>query len=232
MNNREIDELLSSANVLPAPAQRLQQIESAILGDLKPVDPLGPAGLYRAAFVFTFVAVCAIACYIVGANGWYALGPLQKSVIFLPLAVSVVWGATSLALQMRPAAKHVRSTALVSTGLFVAVVLIMAMVFQPEQESDFVRHGLACFRTGMAFGIPAAVLFALLLRRGAILSPGFTGATAGGLAGLVGLTVLEIHCPNLNVYHIVVWHVSVTVVCIILGFIFSSVTFSRWRSNP
>jgi hypothetical protein len=45
------------------------------------------------------------------------------------------------------------------------------------------------------------------------------------------LAVLEIHCPNLNVYHIVVWHVSVTLVCVVAGLIFSSVTFRRSTSN-
>jgi hypothetical protein len=38
--------------------------------------------------------------------------------------------------------------------------------------------------------------------------PRVTGATAGALAGLSGLTVLEIFCPNLNAYHILVWHMG------------------------
>ena len=39
-----------------------------------------------------------------------------------------------------------------------------------------------------------------------ILSPGLTGTIAGGLAGLVGWVVLELQCPNLNLYHILAWH--------------------------
>jgi hypothetical protein len=70
-----------------------------------------------------------------------------------------------------------------------------------------------------------------VLRRAAALSPALMGATAGGLAGLLGLLVLEIHCPNHNLYHILVWHLSVTAVCVVLGFVFSSVTFGRWTSN-
>jgi hypothetical protein len=46
----------------------------------------------------------------------------------------------------------------------------------------------------------------MLLSQGAMLSPKLIGAAAGGFAGLVGLSVLEINCSNLNVYHIVVWH--------------------------
>jgi len=57
------------------------------------------------------------------------------------------------------------------------------------------------------------------------------GATAGGLAGLAGLAVLEIHCPDVNVYHIVGWHISVAFVCVVAGIIISSVTFRRWTSN-
>jgi hypothetical protein len=52
----------------------------------------------------------------------------------------------------------------------------------------------------------------LLVRKGAILYPKLIGAMAGGLAGLIGLSVLEINCSNLNVFHVLVWHWGVVVI--------------------
>jgi hypothetical protein len=46
----------------------------------------------------------------------------------------------------------------------------------------------------------------LILRLGAVLYPGLIGAVAGGLAGLAGVSILEVNCPNLNLFHIPVWH--------------------------
>jgi hypothetical protein len=232
MTNGEIDHLLNSANLPLVSTERMKRIEAALVADLKPVRPLAPAGVYLAGFAGVFVAVCLIGCYIGGQHGWHALSDLQKVAVFLPLAATTALLAFSVVRQMRPGSKRARPSVQGSASIFVFLLLAMTIVFQPAQESAFVEHGLACFRTGMTYAIPAAFLFALLLLRSAALSPALTGATAGGLAGLVGLTVLEIHCPNLNVNHIMVWHVSVTVACIILGFIFSSVTFRRWKSNP
>jgi hypothetical protein len=213
------------------PPDRLKQIQAALIADLKPVRPLASTGVYFAAFAGIFVAVCVIGCYLAGENGWHALSELQKLAVFVPLIATSALLAFSLVRQMRPAAKHTRTSALLSVIIFALLLPIMAVLFQPVQESAFVRNGLVCFRTGMVFAIPAALLFSLLLLRGAGLSPLLTGMTAGGLAGLVGLAVLEIHCPNLNVYHIVVWHVSVVLVCMIAGLILSGVTFRRWTSN-
>jgi hypothetical protein len=67
-------------------------------------------------------------------------------------------------------------------------------------------------RNGITFSIPSAFLFWLVLRRGAILFPKLIGAAAGGLAGLVGLGVLELNCSNLNVFHILVWHWGVVLI--------------------
>jgi hypothetical protein len=213
------------------PPDRLKRIEAALIADLKPVQPLASTGVYFAAFAGIFVAVCIVGRCVAGEHGWHALSELQKLAVFVPLVAASALSAFSLVRQMRPAAKHARASALLAVIIFALLLPILAVLFQPVQESAFVQHGLVCFRTGMAFAIPAAFLFSLILLRGAALSPLLTGATAGGFAGLVGLAVLEIHCPNLNVYHIVVWHVSVVLVCMIAGFILSSVTFRRWTSN-
>ncbi len=231
MTPRELDKVLRSQDLPPLPADRLKQIENALTANLRPVQPLAPGGVYMAGFLGVFIAVCAIGGFIAGQFGWHALSELQKVAVFAPLVATIALLAFSLVGQMRPAAKHVRSSAWASAGLFVLLLLIMTVVFQSSQEPAFVRHGLACFRTGMTYATPAAFFFALLLLRGAALTPAPTGATAGGLAGLVGLAVLEIHCPNLNVYHIVAWHVSVTLVCAIAGLVLSSVTFQRWMPN-
>jgi hypothetical protein len=72
-------------------------------------------------------------------------------------------------------------------------------------------------QAGVPYAIPAGLLFWLILRRGAILSPRTVGAAAGMLAGLVSTTVLEVHCPNLNVWHILVWHVGIALSGLVAG---------------
>ena len=126
----------------------------------------------------------------------------------------------SLVRQMRPAAKYTRTTCALSAVLFLFCYCIGGAEFFNQQETAFAQDSLVCFRAGMMFAIPTAFCLRIVLRRGAALSPALTGATAGGLAGLAGLAVLEIHCPNMNVYHIVVAHVSVVVVCVLAGFSF------------
>jgi hypothetical protein len=231
MADRQFDELLGSRNLPPLPADRLKQIEAAVMADLKPVRPLASDGAYIAVLVGIFIGVCAIGCYVAGQHGWRALSGLQRLAVFVPLALTTGSLAFSVVRQMRPAAKYARSSAVATTALFVLLLGIMTLVFRAAQESSLLSLGWVCFRTGMAFAIPAALIFAFVLSRGAALSPVLTGATAGGLAGLVGLAVLEIHCPNLNLYHILVGHVSVTLVCVAAGVIFSSVTFRRRTSN-
>ena len=39
----------------------------------------------------------------------------------------------------------------------------------------------------------------------------------GGLAGLIGLSVLEISCQNLDVFHILVWHGGVFLISSVTG---------------
>src|SRR5262249_38200360 len=76
-----------------------------------------------------------------------------------------------------------------------------------------------CLRAGIPIGIFAAVPLWLVLRRGAILSPRMTGAATGLLAGLVGANVLEIHCPNLDAWHILVARLGVPVLCAMAGLV-------------
>ena len=63
----------------------------------------------------------------------------------------------------------------------------------------------------------SAPLFWLALRRGFSLHPIAHGATAGLLAGLVGVSVLEIYCPYLDRFHIFVSHIGGAVIAALSG---------------
>jgi hypothetical protein len=88
-------------------------------------------------------------------------------------------------------------------------------------------------KNGLAFSAPAAILLWFILRRGAILYPKLIGAIAGGLAGLAGLSVLEINCPNLNAFHILIWHEGVLVISSLGGALLGATVKSiqRWRKR-
>lgn len=216
-----------SRRASPPSAERMKSIEAALLGSLTPVRSLASASAFFIAFVLVFLAAVTAGSLLLGTNGWRVLGISQKVAMFAPLATCAGLLAFSLVRLMVPGSKHVMYPALLSIGGLLLLVVVIATAFHPHPESGFVPTGLICLRAGLMCAVPAAALYWLILRRGANLSPGLTGATAGGLAAVAGLMVLQVRCPNLNGYHILVWHWGVALLAISGGLALGRL--SSWR---
>jgi hypothetical protein len=206
-----LDEAAAGDGLRPSESQLLR-IQTDIAASLKPVRPLAQSRifLFAQAIIFLFVAVGG--ALLLGTNGWHALTIAQRTAVFITLAASSALLGVSMVRQMVPGSKHAIAPATLPLTIFAALILMMAATFRWRQESGFIAGGLVCLKNGLTYTIPAAFLLWLTLRRGAILFPKLMGAAAGGLAGLIGLSVLEVNCPNLNVFHILVWHGGVVLI--------------------
>ena len=149
----------------------------------------------------------------------------------MTLAASAILLAISLVRQIVPGSKHAFSPATLPLAILAGLMIMMAATFRSQQDSAFTASGLMCMKNGLTYAIPAAFLLWLTLRRGAILFPKLMGAAAGGLAGLIGLSVLEVNCPNLNVLHVLVWHAGVVLMSSLGGVLVGAVSESINRSG-
>jgi hypothetical protein len=113
---------------------------------------------------------------------------------------------------MAPGSKHAVPPAVLPVAILVVLMMVITAMFRSQPESAFLRNGAMCMKNGLRYSMPAAFLLWLILRRGAVLHPKLSGAVAGGLSGLAGLSILELNCPNLNAFHILVWHAGVVAV--------------------
>lgn len=68
--------------------------------------------------------------------------------------------------------------------------------------------GVASPSAGLLHGIPAGLLW-WLLRRGYAVNAVVAGPASGVLAGLAGITLLELDCTNFETFHLLVWHTLV-----------------------
>ena len=191
---------------------QLNRIQARIVENLKPVRPLAPARFFLFACAIIVLCIVAIGTMPFGMNGWGALRMGQRIAVFSTLAGGAILLAVSMVGQMVPGSKYAFAPAVLPIAILAALLIVLAATFHPREETAFVADGLACMKNGLMSSIPAAFLFWLLVRRGAIMYPKFIGAGAGGLAGLIGLSVLEINCSNLNVFHILIWHWGVVLI--------------------
>lgn len=210
------DAIGETQRTAPPSPESLTRIENRILADLKPVKPLAPTSVLFFALMFFLVVVAAIGSAALGTSGWRVLSALQRIAVFTALAATAGLLAFSAVRQIVPGSRLLLSPYWPEIAVLGVMTGILAALFHPREESAFVSRGLKCLGIGLEYAIPTALLAWLLLRRGAVLNPVLTGATAGILAGLSGLTVLEIHCPNLNAYHILAWHIG-SVLASVLG---------------
>jgi hypothetical protein len=204
---------LVAALSLPVPAaqpspETLRRIEASIATDLRPVRPIARKGYLLVGLVAIFMAIVALAVSRLGALAITVMTPVQTSMILGALAISAGLLANSLVNQIVPGSRHRISPRLLPIGISIFLTIVVAVLFPFQHEQNFWANCWTCLRAGTPIGVLAAVPLWFALRRGAILSPSMTGAATGTLAGLVGATVLEIHCPNLDAWHILVAHLG------------------------
>jgi hypothetical protein len=202
----------------PSPAT-LRKIERAMAADFRPVRPLAPAARRSAVFGGIFGCSVAFGVYRLGAFAIAVMSPLQAWAILSTLAISAALMAYSLAYQMVPGSRHRIPPRRLAGGILFSLAVAIVLLFQFQHEADFWTGNWACISAGTPFSVLAAIPLWLVLRRGAVLSPSMTGAATGLLAGLVGTSVLEIHCPNLDAGHILVAHLGVSFLCATAGFL-------------
>ena len=215
---RSLARLLNEAEKgFVASESQLERIHVKLVENLKPVRPLPPSWVFLSIFVVIFLCVVTVGALRLGTNGWSALTIQQRIAVFASLAAGAVLLATSLVRQMVPGSRHTLPPVALTGGILLFLMLVIVATFRSLAELEFVANGLGCIKNGLVFSVPAALLFWVVLRRGAILFPKLIGAAAGGLAGLIGLSILEVNCPNLNIFHILVWHWGVVLVSSLAG---------------
>lgn len=211
MKEREIEELFAQASK-DAPAVSpalLERIASSIKPSLHPVRPLPAVWLLTSGLIAMAIAVALAGAARAGFFGIERLSVFGILLIFPTLAVFLWAAATELSASMIPGSRRRVHPAVLMAVSCLALMSVFAVVFRDYETTHFVSAGVTCLVAGLAHAIPVALLSWLLLRRAFAVNPVNAGAIAGTLAGLAGVTMLELHCPNFQVLHILVWHSAV-----------------------
>jgi hypothetical protein len=224
MNREEMDSALSE--MLSAPASRSEvrpelahAIQERIGRNLSAVRPLKPARYYAAGFALIFLLPIVAGLGTLRASGIAGMSVAMIAIGFGGLAICGGLLAMSLAADMSPGSRRPAPPVALTVGILLGLAAIFAALFRYRPETSFWLNGSKCLLLGSAFAIPAAALAWGLLRRGAVLSAAVSGAAAGLLGGLAGIAVLEIHCPDWNVAHILFAHWGVALACGSLGWL-------------
>ena len=200
--------------------------EAAILHDLRPVRPLAPDSLYTLILVLLCAAAAVDAASVLGMAGLRALSPAQCVLVFSALLAGACVAAVACTRAMRPASgKNLGPLAwILAPSLLAAVV---ALAFEGYGTGGLVNEGVPCLKAGLCLALPTGLAISLLLRRGFILNRSAAGLAAGALAGIAGVAMLELHCPNLKAIHVMVWHVGVVIASGGIGFFLGLASRSR-----
>jgi hypothetical protein len=203
--------------LVPPADKQLRQIKAQMLRDLKPVAPIPRASVIFALLIAIALMAAALGAWKLGIAGWQARGEAQRAAVFTLLGAGALALATSLGSEMSPGSRVVLPPARTIAALLVLFAGIFTVWFEVREEPSFVATGLVCLRIGLEFASAVAAVAWLILRRGVILDPVRAGALSGAFAGLSGLAVLEIFCPNLDRYHVLAWHLGAAAASVAAG---------------
>jgi hypothetical protein len=239
MKDPEIDRALESAtrrlahgsSGLPhsvSPAV-LDRITTSIHSSLQPVRPVARTWALTVGLLLLCAAVALAGAARSGFFGFQALSVAERVIILAILALLAGIVARELASHWIPGSRHYLSPGWLVALVVAALLCVFASLFDDYHTSHFVSGGVVCLSVGVLHAIPAACLAAWFLRRGLAVEPVSAGAIAGIFGGLSGVTLLELHCANLEAPHVLFWHVAVVPVSAVLGAFVGWATLTRKR---
>jgi hypothetical protein len=219
VRDREIDEILKQAAQAPHAVDPalLDRVARSIGSSLAPVRPLPPAWVLACGLVLVSVAVALAGAARLGLFGIQKLSLLQHALIFPVLGILICLAATAFVAEMIPGSRRLLAPGFLLGAASLALLAVFAVLFRDYRTDRFVSQGVACLTAGLLHAVPVALAAWLLLRRGFAVDSMAAGVVAGTLAGLAGVTMLELHCANFEAPHVMLWHTAVMPVCAAAG---------------
>jgi hypothetical protein len=193
----------------PVDPALIARMTAAAQRDLRPVTPLPGTGVLVSTLFLIFFAVATLGAATLGFFGVPRLSPGAIAVIFPELAGLALLSGATFANSMVPGSRRPFHPAVLLAAGCVLMETAFVLLFPDHSLGRFVPQGLACLKAGLLWAVPAGVLAWFALRRGFAVDPGAAGVAAGTFAGLTGLAMLELHCPNFRLPHVALWHVAV-----------------------
>src|SRR5271165_4619915 len=228
MPDRKIDEILERATIEHAldPAL-LSRVSTAMTASLRPVRPMAAAPVLALQLLSISVLLAVASAWWLGSYGIRKMDVAEIGSIF-PALLIFTWLAALLSVAettpggLRWKNPKIMEPVMRNRGMLLLVVILIwtgvaAVFFHDYDLGSFVPQGTSCLRAGLAVALPAGAASWLILRRGYAVSPVGAGLAAGTLAGLAGLIMLELHCPNFRAPHVMVWHTAVVPVSAFAG---------------
>ena len=226
MNDREIDDLLRGAEVPPGPnAETLGRIADSIAGSMRPVRPLPPRWMLIAAVALISSLVALAGAAGLGFSGIERMSVLERCAVFSVLGFLLLAAAGELVSAMIPGSRRRFSSGGLPAMASICLATVFALSFRDYQTTHFIHSGVVCLGIGLLHAIPAGLLSWLVLRKGFAVDRVLAGSAAGTTAGLAGVSMLELHCPNFQAAHVLVWHLGVLLVSAGLGALYG------WRAT-
>lgn len=211
MNQRDINDVLKrAAGAAPeVDSGLLDRVARSIGAELRPVRPLPPVWVLVTALAAACLGVAFAGGAVLGLHGIQAMSLTDMALIFPALGI-LIWLAAAVSVgEMIPGSRHRMSPAVLLAGGCLAITVVFALLFHNYRVERFVPQGLACLTAGLLLAIPMACAGWLILHRGFAVDSPAAGIAQGTLAGLAGLGMLELHCPNFEAPHVMVWHTGV-----------------------
>ena len=219
MTHKDIDELLQGASASEVDRALIERVQSSVLSSLKPVRPL-PATSRLVTVLLLASALLAVAGgAIQGMYGFHAMSGTQRLVTFAVWSMVALAAAAASVREMTPATGRRVNPLLLLLIACGPLAMVFAALLPVHFADDFVRAGLRCLAMGLLWAIPGALLTWLVFRRGFVLDARAAGAAAGTVGGIIGIGVLEFHCPNLEATHVIAWHLAVIAIAAFAGFL-------------
>jgi hypothetical protein len=211
VRDEEVDKVLQKASGVTPQVEPalLKRVADSINSSVRPVRPLPPTWALTGGLALICAAVAFAAAAGTGFYGIEKLGVSARVLIFSTLGILVAVAGKEFVSQWTPGSRRDLSVGGFLTLVSVVLLGVFTFVFRDYRTDHFISAGVACLLTGLLLAVPAALLSWLLLRRGFAVNSVAAGLVGGALAGLCGVTMLELHCANFQALHVLVWHTAV-----------------------
>ena len=187
-----------------------------------PVQPLRPAWQSALLAALCSLAVAASGVIVLGHDALDAFSWNTWLLIGLAFAMSI-GGATWAAAQwMSPSGKAAFWKPL--AGLIVAV---LGLAIGSQTGPFQLIWAAKCFTVGSAAALLSGLILVVVFRRTAPIMRHRVAAAAGGLAGVVGFLVIQVHCPLNEFRHMMLGHALLPVIWGLAGYLIARFSWAR-----